>query len=119
MPSAHAGTSCATSRAMSTATLLLHQEMQPNSNASAMVAMDVSIYLGRLRVAVRRLGFQRVARLSQAVRFKVDRASNCIRVDNIVRATEMAMKFGILPGGGVALINVSKELDKLHATCNR
>lgn len=127
--------------------------------------------------------WKRVARLSQAVRFKVclelythflkhlnynwsprhflenifwwalfwckvDRASNCIRVDNIVRATEMAMKFGILPGkpfyfykfvwsillgwwitffvyygifggGGVALINVSKKLDKLHATCNR
>lgn len=27
--------------------------------------------------------------------------------------------YGIFGGGGVALINVSKELDKLHATCNR
>ncbi|KAK9174651.1 hypothetical protein WN944_029688 [Citrus x changshan-huyou] len=34
MPSAHIGASGATSRAMSAATLLLHQETQPNSNAS-------------------------------------------------------------------------------------
>ncbi|KAH9690926.1 RHOMBOID-like protein 8 [Citrus sinensis] len=78
---------------MSTATLLLHQEMQPNSNASAMVAMDVSIYLGRLRVAV-------------------DRASNCIRVDNIVRATEMAMKFGILPGAGQIACDLQPLMSK-------
>ncbi|KAK9214088.1 hypothetical protein WN944_006076 [Citrus x changshan-huyou] len=58
MPSAHAGALRATSRAMSTATLPLHQETQPDSNAFAMLAMDVSIYLGQLRVAVRRLGFQ-------------------------------------------------------------
>lgn len=46
--------------AMSTPTLTLHQETLPDYNASTMVAMDVSIYLCRLREVVRRLGFQGV-----------------------------------------------------------
>lgn len=64
---------------------------------------------------------ERLAILSRcAVLFKVGGASNVCgkksQVLNAIKTVKMAVKHGILPGAGVALVHASKELDKLQTT---
>ncbi|KAJ4728982.1 Chaperonin CPN60-2, mitochondrial [Melia azedarach] len=70
----------------------------------------------------RRLLLERLAEFSRSaaiykvgvVRTVEESLKNYLRVFNSVRAIDAGIKEGIIPGGGVALLHASKELDKLQ-----